>query len=188
MENKKAKLLIESLRRAPPGPCVEIGCIRESREVVEDGFSTPYLSRECIDQGRTFYSFDTEQKHVDIANNVLKMYGHLPVVKKMDGKKGIKLVHKINPCPIAFLFLDSHRHPAFTFDQYKEACLAPDSIVIVDDAQPIDEFEFGKSQFIKDFFDHHSYPYEIIETHNNGLYTWSSMVFQLKNGKNRGSL
>lgn len=183
MKNKKAELIVESLLRAPKGIAFEAGCIREDHEVVEDGFSTPFIVDVCVKQKRLVMSCDTEQAHVDIANAVLKERGLPEVVQCLDAKHGIAVAD-----PIAFLFLDSHRHPAFTLDQYRAAELVDGAIVIIDDAQPIDEFKFGKAQFVKDFFDFHGIPYEIIETHSNDMYTWASMVFTLEDGKPAGKM
>lgn len=187
MKNKKAELIIQCLKEAPPGIVVEAGCIREETEVVEDGFSTPYIANECNEQGRWFFSFDTEGEHVAIANRVLLEMGFGPQVECMDAKVGIE---KTCPTfgPIAFLFLDSHRHPAFTLDQFKAAHLCAGAVVIIDDAQPIDDYEFGKAQFIKEWRDFHKLPYEIVETHNNGQYQWSSMVFTVEEEKLPGNM
>jgi predicted O-methyltransferase YrrM len=183
MENKKAELLLTKLNEAPPGLCVEIGCIREDHEVLEDGYSTYYLARHCKTYDRIFVSYDIEQKCVDIANDMLERYMLNPIVKKADGKIALK-----QSGPIAFLFLDSHRHPSFSLEQYREAELVPGAILIVDDAQPIDDHEFGKAQFIKEIFDHNNIPYEIVDTANNKNYQWRSLVAVIKNGKKAGKI
>lgn len=178
MKNPKAELLLEWLKRAPEGAALEVGCIREEREVVEDGF-TPYLAKRCEAEGRPFFSVDTDPKSVDIANKVLGQHKLKQVVECHDGFQYIRE----NTRAYAFLFLDSHRHPSFTFDQYRAAELLPGAVLIVDDCQPIDGFEFGKAHFVKALFDHHEIPYEIKKTADNGEYQWYSLCAIFKDGK-----
>lgn len=184
MNNKKSQLLIEGLNKAPKeGLIVEIGCIREDHEVVEDGYSTYYIAKWCQENNRTFISCDIEEPTVHIANSVLERENLPRCVLLSDGKRLLKELEQ----PIAFLFLDSHRHPAFSLDQYKEALLLPQSVVIIDDAQAIDGFPFGKAQFIKDFFDYHKIQYKIIETHRNPAYQWRSLI-TISPGKQKGKM
>ena len=183
MKNPKAALLLEYLSKAPNGLSVEIGCIREDHEVVEDGFSTPYLAAACESSGREFLSFDVDQGNVSIANRVLESRGLKPIVRCQDGLEAIKSLG-----PISFLFLDGHRHPKYTVDQYMAAELVPGAVVIIDDCQPIDSFVFGKAQFVKFLLDSYKTPYDIVETANNGMYQWKSLCTILKNGKQRGKL
>lgn len=176
--NPKAKLLLDLASKAPQGLIVEIGCIRDEKEVFEDGFSTPYFAQFAQNNGYQFLSFDIEPKCVEIANRVLKNYGLATHAEIGDGKDVLKNL----TLPISFLFLDSHRHPDFSFQQLLNAELEPGAIVAVDDAQPIDNYEFGKAHFIKQVLDTKEYPYSIVDTFPG----WRTLWFEYPRGKTKG--
>lgn len=182
MKNLKAKLLLEQLEKAPDGLVVEIGCIREDHEVLEDGFSTYYIAKWCHENDREFRSFDTTKEAVNIANSVLYKHNLYECVEIKDGKQAIKELSQ----PISFLFLDSHYHPSFSLEQFRTAELVPGAVVIVDDAQPIKEHKFGKATFIKQLFDHHEIAYELINTASNEFNQWVSLVTKFPMGKKGG--
>ena len=59
--NKKAELLIEYVKCAPPGHIVEVGSIRHEIED-EDGWSTKYLAQYC--QQNNLDRLDVEFAHL----------------------------------------------------------------------------------------------------------------------------
>lgn len=182
-ENRKAELLLQLLEKAPEeGLVVEIGCIRDVREVIEDGFSTYYLAKWCHEHNRPFCSFDNEQKAVDCANTVLKAKGFPQRAVVRDGAEALEELG-----PISFLFLDSHRDPYYSYFQLRKAILVPRAIVVVDDAQLIDGHEYGKAQYIRNDLVQKGIPHSIFDTAGRGRYQWRSLVWQLDdNGKERG--
>jgi len=180
MKNNKADLLLKLLSMAPEGPIVEIGCIRNAIEVVEDGFSTYYIAKFAEQHGKTFVSCDVEPTAVNIANNILSEHGLHPIVKLIDGKIILSTINE----PIAFLFLDSHKNPFFSFEQFKAANLRDGAIVAVDDAQQIENWEFGKATFIKMMLDKFGHEYSIVDTCPG----WRTLFFTMNGAKKSGEL
>jgi len=178
--NKKAELLLKYANQAPLGLFVEIGCIRHEIED-EDGWSTLYLAKYCSDRNKQFMSFDNDLESVRIANAVLQN-NNLP--QCVSHKDGTKAIEGVNCYAISYLLLDSHKNPSFSFEQYKAAELVPGAVLIVDDAQKIDDWSYGKADFIQKIFYKQRREYEIIET----IPGWSSFVAILPNGKKYGEL
>jgi predicted O-methyltransferase YrrM len=176
--NKKAELLIEYVKCAPPGPIVEIGAIRHKIED-QDGWSTKYLAQYCKQNNLEFKSFDNDKRSVRTANKVLKNHNLPEIVKRQDGAEAL-----VDLGPIAFLFLDSHKNPWFSLEQYKAAELLPGAILIIDDAQQIDDWKFGKANLVKKALDKTSTAYKIVET----IPGWKSLVVTLADGKKSGQL
>lgn len=185
VENLKAKTLLKALNKAPPtGLIIECGCIRELEEQIEDGFSTVYLAQYAKDNGRDFSSFDISIDNVLKAKNTLKKRGLFPSVYCKDGTKAIKYISN-NPFskPISFLYLDSHRHPSFSLEQYMMAKLIPGSIVCIDDAFEYDGFQYGKATFLKQLFEKQNIEHSLEPTFSNNVYQNYMLVAIIKNGK-----
>jgi predicted O-methyltransferase YrrM len=168
MKNQKAAVLIEAAKRAPAGLFAEIGCIREDHEVPQDGFSTVYLAKYCEGAGNEFISVDVEQKHVDIANAVLKDRGLPQVVRKEDGEKFLRELET----PISFL-------PESSYYQFFEAGLAEGAVVVVDDAHNYDNQRHGKATYLVAMLDKQGRKYEIRQTEPG----FAMLTFEVPNGK-----
>ena len=179
MENKKAEILLNAATKAIGNTFIEIGCIREKKEVPEDGFSTYYLAKFCKENNKIFKSFDIEKNNVDIANEVLLSHGFDPIVKQQDGKEAL-----LECGPIDFLFLDAHRIPAISYDQYIVAELAKNAIVVIDDAHTFDNNEFGKATYLIYLFKKYNIPYEIKDTCPG----FKTAIAYIKDGKKSGDL
>ena len=137
--NFKASILLKWLAKAPPGPVVEIGCMRYPRETESEGFSTFYLAKQCAAEGRSFTSCDVSQKSVMNARQIMSDHGLLGDVRLIDGVTGVKSVQNI-----AFLYLDSSDVATDTWEQFKAANLAPGAIVVIDDCHPYTPGRYGK--------------------------------------------
>ena len=170
---------------AKQGDIIEIGCIREPDEVPEDGFSTVYLAQYAKDNNRNFISWDTNLQNVRMARTALGSRDLNPLsVIKGDGEEALKATPHNE---IAFLYLDSHRNPAFTLNQYKAANLLPGAIVCVDDAYHYDEgFKFGKATFLKQLFEQKAINHQLVPTFSNGAYQNYMLVAQIVDGKGPG--
>ncbi len=162
-----------------PGLIIEIGCIRQEQEVAEDGFSTFYLAQFAHDTGREFKSFDIEPENVRIANKVLKSHNLPESVFQADGKFVLPTLGAIS-----FLFLDAHRIPAISFEQYKAAELAKDAIVVIDDAHTFDGNQYGKATYCVQVFDKYNIKWDIFDTEPG----FKMIVAKFPNGKRNGEL
>ena len=177
--NKKAKILLESLLFAPSGLICEIGCIREGKEVPEDGFSTYYLAEFAKHNRRPFKSYDICEENVNIANKVLRESNLPESVYVADGKVILPTLG-----PISFLFLDAHRIPAISFEQYQAAELASNAIVVIDDAQFMDGNQYGKATYCVLVFMKNGIKWEIKNTEPG----FKMVIAYFPNGKKSGAL
>jgi len=183
LSNQKAKVLIEAVHLAPTGLIVEIGCIRQDREVPEDGFSTIYLAK-FTHQNTPFYtfrSFDNSESTCIMANRVLGEHDLPYRVEWQDGKEAVKEVG-----PIGFLYLDSHKDPFFSFEQYKAAELVPGAIVAIDDTHRIDQYKFGKATLLIQVFEARDIKFEIVPTFENENYKTGMTIAKFPEGKQSG--
>ncbi len=182
MKNRKAKVLLEALDMAPNGLIVEIGSVRQENEVEEDGFSTVYLASYANDNNLDFHSYDNEQPTVDLANMVLQRNGLNQLVECRDGVEALKSLG-----PISFLYLDSHKNPQFSLDQYRAANLAPGAIVCIDDTHSYEGWEFGKATYLIDLAERSSLPFDIVDTFES-YYKTAMTIIQIPESKVSGSL
>jgi predicted O-methyltransferase YrrM len=168
MRNLKANVLMFAAQQAPPGgTAVEIGCIRESIEVPQDGFSTVYLAIHCEEHNVPFYSVDIFYENIDKARSALdsnKLYKAELIC--CDGKDFLQQWNIYDRGLISFLYLDSHRDPQYSLDQFLAARdkLAPDAIVAIDDAHVYDGFDYGKATYLIDLFKKENIKYKILST------------------------
>ncbi len=170
MINFKAKALEMAMQQAPHQDTtttifVEIGCIREDHEVPSDGYSTVHIARYCVERGIYFRSVDSNEDNVKIARAVLRREISADpdtdkLVKQYDGEKWLKACS-----PISFLYLDSHREPEFSLNQFLAAKLVSGAIVAIDDAHPYDGHEYGKATDLIPLFDAENIKWKIIPTH-----------------------
>lgn len=167
---------------SPNGLMVEIGCIRQEHEVPEDGFSTVHLARFAKSNGRIFLSFDNEQPTVDLANGVLKREGFKSLVECKDG---IQALNELGL--ISFLYLDSHKDPQFSFNQFKAAELAPGAIVAIDDTHEYEKWKFGKATSLIALAEENDWPFDIVPTFK-GWYETAMTILQFPNGKKRNEI
>lgn len=177
--NRKAELLLRLLEDAPPGPVVEIGCLRQPSEVPSDGHSTLYLAKACAERGRAFSSFDRDPLVVDVANRVLEEAG-LPLMARV--ADGVEALGGINA--IAFLYLDSSDDPADTFRQLAAAELAPGAIVMIDDAQQTGGQLMGKATLVVKHCGRRGLPFDLVPTEPG----FAACVLRLHGGKMRNIL
>lgn len=182
MQNKKARVLLEALGLAPDGLIVEIGCVRQDHEVPEDGYSTVYLARYAREKGCSFKSFDNEQQTVYLANRLLNQEGFLPLVECIDGVDALTQETE----PIVFLYLDSHRDPQFSMDQYLAAELAPGAIVAIDDTHAYEQWEYGKATNLIALAVARELPFDIVPTFSNQQYQTAMTIIQIPDGKAKG--
>ncbi|MCK5610093.1 hypothetical protein KAR91_49930 [Candidatus Pacearchaeota archaeon] len=182
MNNEKARVLLEAVAISPKGLMIEIGCIRQEQEVPEDGFSTIHLAHLAEREGRTFCSFDNEQPTVDLANRVLKREGFKPLVECKDG---VQALNELGP--ISFLYLDSHKDPQFSLDQFRAAELAPGAIVAIDDTHEYEQWKFGKATSLIALAEANDWPFDIVPTFK-GWYQTATTIIQFPNGKERNQI
>jgi predicted O-methyltransferase YrrM len=159
MENLKAKVLLEAAARAPNGLWVEIGCIREDHEVPQDGFSTFHLAKTAQKRGCRFITIDKGQACTAIATKILSEHELSGEVILGDGKDEVKKLG-----PISFLYLDSHRLPIFSAEQFREAELVPGAIVVIDDCHAFDNMAYGKGDILIRVFNANGIKWEIKDT------------------------
>ena len=164
MINFKAKALEMAMQMAPQtGLFVEIGCIREDHEVPSDGYSTVHMARYCIERGIHFLSVDHNEGNVSIARSVLArelgVDGEIFVLRD-DGQSFLKQYENIS-----FLYLDSHRDPEYSLNQFLVAKLVPGAVVAIDDAHPYDGWEHGKATDLIKLFDAEEIKWKIVPTH-----------------------
>lgn len=138
--NAKAQFLLNWLRRAPPGPAAEIGCVRTPTEVASDGYSTVYLERACEATGREFRSFDASAEAVENANSILEAHKLRPIVQVSDGVAALSKQQ-----PMALLYLDSAAEARHTTAQFRTAAILPGGYIVIDDCQPFDGQQHGKA-------------------------------------------
>jgi len=144
----KAKVLLGAAREAPQeGLFLEIGCIREDHEVPQDGWSTIHLARYCAYRDIQFISVDCVEENVSMANLILDKEGLGPCVVHNDGEKEVA-----SHGPISFLYLDSHRIPRYSTDQWLAAELVPGAMVVIDDAHEYDGLPYGKATELVEIF------------------------------------
>jgi len=180
MKNQKASVLLYAMQLAPQnGLFVEIGCIREDHEVATDGYSTVYMSKYCKNLDLRFVSVDNQEKNVVMANKVLEKEGLKPEVITEDGKKFLEYEDAIS-----FLYLDSHRHPQYSYDQYINSELAEGAVVAIDDAQPYDDHELGKATQLVELFEVEGISWRLIPTEPG----FSMVVAKFPRGKKHGML
>ncbi len=172
MINFKAKALEMAMQTAPIQDSttifVEIGCIREDHEVPSDGYSTVHMARYCIEHDLQFVSVDANEENVAIARTALRKelggsaspLPGAPVVIHLDGEKYLKACN-----PISFLYLDSHRDPEYSLNQFLVANLVPGAVVAIDDAHPYDGWEYGKATDLIKLFDAEEIKWKIVPTH-----------------------
>ncbi len=177
--NKKARVLLDAAEKAPNGLLCEIGCIREGKEVPEDGFSTYYLAQFAKSHQRRFVSYDISQENVDIANKVLRENSLPESVFQANGKVILPTIG-----PISFLFLDAHRIPAISFEQYQAAELSPNAIVVIDDANTFDGNKFGKATYCVQVFQKFGIQWELKSTEPG----FKMVIAKFPNGKKNGIL
>jgi len=169
--NFKAKALEMAMQTAPNQDAtatvifVEIGCIREDHEVPSDGYSTVHMARYCAERGIYFRSVDANEDNVKIARAVLRReISSDPdtdeLVKLYDGEKWLKACS-----PISFLYLDSHRDPEYSLNQFCAAKLVPGAVVAIDDAHSYDGWEYGKATDLIKLFDAEGIKWKIVPTH-----------------------
>lgn len=176
MRNEKAKTLLAAAQMAPDtGDAFEIGCIREDHEVPTDGYSTVHLARFFQGRDRFFFSIDTNMENVEMANDVLRREKLKSCVVRGDGKDFLECLG--DSTQIAFLFLDSHRDPQYTLDQFLVARkrLLPGAMVCVDDAHSYDSWDLGKATYLAEYLDQAEIPYEIRPTETG----FAMMVFRV---------
>ena len=177
MHNQKAQVLLEALSMSPNGLMVEIGSVRQEKEVPEDGYSTIYLAQAAQEQGRVFHSFDNEQPTVDLANQLLESKNLKPIVEKKDGSQAVKDLG-----PISFLYLDSHKDPRYSLDQFRAATLAPGAIVAIDDTHEYEGWKFGKATYLIELAERSGWPFDIVPTFES-YYKTSMTIIQMPEGK-----
>lgn len=172
--NNKALHLIKLLQKAPPGLLVEVGGIREPKEIPTEGFSSYYFALECKKSGRPFISCEIESANVKMARVMLAAYGLHPEIVNADGKDFL------SQCgPVSFLYLDSSRFPAHTWEQYLAASIVPGGVVSIDDAHEIDGHEYGKAQYVVEHLKKSKIPFNVNITENR----YRMIDFILANGK-----
>lgn len=163
MKNLKADKLIHCAKDAikdKENPLiVEIGCIREEKEVPTDGFSTYYLAKLAHDNNGVFKSYDIESDNVEMGNKVLQNAGFNYKVEQGNGKDILPTLG-----PISFLYLDSHRLPAISAEQYLMAELQPKAWIAIDDAHSFDSFQYGKATDLVAIFNKYNIHYTIEDT------------------------
>lgn len=163
MINFKAKALEMAMQRAPQtGLFVEIGCIREDHEVPSDGYSTVHIARYCRDNDLQFWSVDSNDDNITKACEAIcreDLSDHVTLSHK-DGASFLKSCD-----PISFLYLDSHRDPEFSLNQFLVAKLVPGAVVAIDDAHQYDGYEYGKATDLILLFDAEHIEWKIIPTH-----------------------
>jgi len=177
----KAELLLKYLPMAPVGPVFEVGCLRSEFESEEDGYSTLYLLNYCTNNDINFISIDNDKDTVELAKKVLNQH-RLDEERILlgDGAETIKKLDR----NISFLYLDSHKDPVYTLEQYKAACLNKGAILIIDDSQPIERWQFGKATLVKNVFDKYKVEYKIITT----LPGYSALIAIMPQRKPSGKL
>lgn len=177
--NRKAQLLLRLLDEAPPGPVVEIGCLRHPSEVPSDGHSTLYLARACKERTRDFLSVDRDPLVVDVANRVLAEAGLPLIAMAADGVEALGGVDAI-----AFLYLDSSDDPADSLEQLAAAELAPGAIVVIDDAQPTGGHMLGKATLVVQHCGRRGLPFDLVPTEPG----FAACVLRVQGGKMRSIL
>lgn len=182
MKNRKAEVLLDAVAMSPDGLMVEIGSVRQANEVPEDGYSTVYLARYALESGREFRSFDNEQSTVNLANQILRNEGLQPSVECRDGVEAVAALD-----PISFLYLDSHKDPQYSIEQFKAAALKPGAIVAIDDTHRYEEWEFGKATYLIALAESQSWPFDIVDTFES-YYKTAMTIIQIPEGKKHNEL
>jgi len=159
MQNKKAEVLLWTTNKAPNGLWVEIGGIRESKEVPQDGYSTYYLAKEAERRQCDFITIDKDLECSKIALKLLNLNNLPGKVINGDGKIEVAKLP-----PISFLYLDSHRLPIFSAEQYIAAELVPGAVIAIDDCHEFDGFKFGKGTNLVSIFEHQNITWSIADT------------------------
>lgn len=180
MENKKAECLMNAVKLAPEGLMVEIGCIREPKEVPQDGFSTYYLGTYAKEKELVFRSFDVNPDNVFMGNKVLTDAGCKPTVDIADGKEILPTLG-----PIAFLYLDSHRIPQYSLEQYIAAELMPGAVVCIDDANTYDGYQFGKATMLIDLWNNVGIQWKLQVTEPGFGMVWATIPEGKQSGQAR---
>lgn len=184
MRNRKAEVLLDALSKAQNGLWIEIGCIREDKEVPTDGFSTYYLAKMANIRNCLFRSYDTNHENVEMAKRALEKHHLLNInaqVYRMDGETALKY-RAAEKEEISFLYLDSHRLPIYSAAQYLAAPLAEGAVVVIDDCHSFDGFEYGKGNILVSLFEKHDIEWEIFDTEPG----FRMIVAYLPNGKKSG--
>lgn len=177
--NRKAALLLRLLAEAPPGPVVEIGCLRHPQEVPSDGHSTLYLARACAEQRRLFASVDRDPLVVDVANRVLAEAG-LPLLAQV--ADGVEALGQMGG--IALLYLDSSDDPGDTLAQLAAAELLPGAIIVIDDAQPTGVQMLGKATQVVQHCGRRGLPFDLVATEPG----FAACILRVQGGKMRNLL
>lgn len=168
MRNQKAHTLLYACQIAPKGGAlVEIGCIREEHEVPTDGYSTVYLARQAEEEGHPFYSVDLFHENIDKARRVLNREGlEKAELVCCDGKAFLEQWDVEERGRISLLYLDSHREPRYSHDQFIAVRdkLAPGAVVAIDDAHEYDGHAYGKATDLVKFFEEEDWSYKILPT------------------------
>jgi hypothetical protein len=86
--------------------------------------------------------------------------------------------------PISFLYLDSHRDPQYSYDQYIEAALAPGAVIAIDDAQPYDGYPLGKATLLVELFKKEGIACRLVPTEPG----FGMVIAKFPNGKEHGAL
>lgn len=135
--NRKASTLIDAFAGLPRGSLiVEIGCVRFSREIPSDGYSTVHLAQAAGDRGWRMESIDIDPQAVRNARALLH-HRRLDDVCRVTNADGAEWLRTHNRKPIHGLYLDGAADPAQAVEQYEAANLAPDAVIVIDDIQPI---------------------------------------------------
>lgn len=168
MRNLKAHTLLYGCQIAPKGGAfVEIGCIREEHEVPTDGYSTVYLARQAQEEGRPFYSVDLFHENVDKARKALVREGlEKAELVCCDGRAFLEQWDVETRGKIDLLYLDSHREPQYSYDQFFAAQdkLASGAVVAIDDAHEYDGFKFGKATDLIELFEREGFKFKVLPT------------------------
>jgi len=147
--NMKARtlqgLFTEVLANTPPeAAVVEVGCMRYPFESPQEGASTLYLARWCLEAQREFISIELERNYVESARGILSEHGLKANFINGDGRQAILSL----TTPIGLLYLDGSNDPGETIEQLKaaEGKLLPSSVIAIDDVQRVGENPEGKGE------------------------------------------
>lgn len=177
--NNKAKVIINNALESPPGKWVEVGCIRFSKEIPTDGYSTYYLAKEAVKNNVSFFSFDIDEERVKKANEHLKDKLLGPVVECQNGSDAVGQMGSIS-----FLYLDGGNNPAEIFKQYLAASLVPGGRVVVDDCQKRGCDKYGKGSILIESLRTYGVQFNIVDVGAG----YKMLQFCLVEGKRQGTI
>lgn len=130
--------ILHNVREESNPTIVEIGCIRGSKhpDMVGDGWADMAFGWYCSEHGGKLYTIDRDENAIEICKRIAAAYeDHIEYICA-DSIVGLKQVKK-SVKVINLLYLDGHRLPEYSFNEYMTVCdiLSNNAIILIDDAK-----------------------------------------------------